>query len=122
MNNQMTDLALGLMLSVGRRIPQADKFLRNGDWAVESFTMTRRKLASHILLHEIGHALGYDFVLVLQLLLLAGEIGSHVVELIACWTLVMLATGVWLWWPRRWKLRGASYWTLEVVAKGLLTP
>jgi len=38
--------------------------------------------------------------------LMAGEAGSYVVELVACWTLVMLATGVWLWWPRRWKLKG----------------
>lgn len=38
--------------------------------------------------------------------LLGGEVGSHVVELIACWTLVMMATGVWLWWPRKWKARG----------------
>ncbi|WP_374597752.1 PepSY-associated TM helix domain-containing protein [Sphingosinicella sp.] len=38
--------------------------------------------------------------------LMGGKIGSHIVELVACWTLVMLATGVWLWWPRRWKLRG----------------
>lgn len=38
--------------------------------------------------------------------LMAGEVGSHVVELVACWTLVMMATGIWLWWPRRWKLRG----------------
>lgn len=38
--------------------------------------------------------------------LLGGEIGSHVVELVACWTLVMMATGVWLWWPRKWKARG----------------
>lgn len=38
--------------------------------------------------------------------LMAGQAGSYVVELVACWTLVMLATGVWLWWPRRWKLRG----------------
>ncbi|WP_298172099.1 PepSY domain-containing protein [Novosphingobium sp.] len=36
----------------------------------------------------------------------AGEIGSHVVEIVACWTLVMMATGVWLWWPRKWKVRG----------------
>lgn len=36
----------------------------------------------------------------------AGEIGSHVVELVACWTLVMMATGAWLWWPRKWKARG----------------
>lgn len=38
--------------------------------------------------------------------LLGGEIGSHIVELVACWTLVMLVTGLWMWWPRRWRLRG----------------
>jgi uncharacterized iron-regulated membrane protein len=38
--------------------------------------------------------------------LLGGEIGSHVVELVACWTLVMMATGIWLWWPRKWKAKG----------------
>ncbi len=38
--------------------------------------------------------------------LLGGEIGSYVVELAACWTLVMMATGIWLWWPRRWKAKG----------------
>ena len=34
--------------------------------------------------------------------LLAGEIGSHVVELVACWTLVMFLTGMFLWWPKHW--------------------
>lgn len=38
--------------------------------------------------------------------LLGGEIGSDVVELAACWTLVMMATGIWLWWPRKWKAKG----------------
>jgi uncharacterized iron-regulated membrane protein len=38
--------------------------------------------------------------------LLAGDAGSYVVELVACWTLVMLATGLMLWWPKRWKARG----------------
>lgn len=38
--------------------------------------------------------------------LLGGEIGSYIVELVACWTLVMMATGIWLWWPRRWKAKG----------------
>lgn len=38
--------------------------------------------------------------------LMGGEIGSHVVELVACWALIMMATGIWLWWPRRWKWRG----------------
>lgn len=38
--------------------------------------------------------------------LLGGEIGSHIVELVACWTLVMLVTGLWMWWPKHWRLRG----------------
>lgn len=29
-----------------------------------------------------------------------GKWGDHVVELVACWTLVLIATGLFLWWPR----------------------
>lgn len=32
--------------------------------------------------------------------LLLGKPGERLMELVACWTLVMLATGVALWWPR----------------------
>lgn len=32
--------------------------------------------------------------------LLMGDRGSYLVELAACWTLVMLITGLFLWWPR----------------------
>lgn len=32
--------------------------------------------------------------------LLAGAWGSYIVEIAACWTLVMILTGVYLWWPR----------------------
>ena len=32
--------------------------------------------------------------------LLAGQWGSYLVEIAACWTIVMLLTGVYLWWPR----------------------
>ncbi|EIZ81208.1 PepSY-associated TM helix family protein [Novosphingobium sp. Rr 2-17] len=32
--------------------------------------------------------------------LLAGDFGSALVEAAACWTLVMLITGLFLWWPR----------------------
>lgn len=38
--------------------------------------------------------------------LLAGDLGSYLVELTACWTLVMLATGLYLWWPRKLKVKG----------------
>lgn len=36
--------------------------------------------------------------------LLSGEVGSYVVELTACWTLVMLMTGLYLWWPKSWRM------------------
>lgn len=38
--------------------------------------------------------------------LLGGEVGSHIVELVACWTLVMLVTGLWMWWPKNWRVKG----------------
>jgi uncharacterized iron-regulated membrane protein len=38
--------------------------------------------------------------------LFGGEVGSYIVELVACWTLVMLATGLMLWWPKAWRFRG----------------
>lgn len=38
--------------------------------------------------------------------LMAGQTGSYIVELMACWTLIMLGTGLILWWPRHWRLRG----------------
>jgi uncharacterized iron-regulated membrane protein len=37
--------------------------------------------------------------------LLGGELGSHLVELTACWTLLLLVTGACLWWPSAWRLR-----------------
>ena len=42
MSEDVADLAMGLVLSVGRRMAQADRFMRNGDWVDEPFPMTRR--------------------------------------------------------------------------------
>ena len=42
--------------------------------------------------------------------LLAGSVGSYIVEIAACWTIVMLITGIYLWWPRgRRGLAGVVY-------------
>lgn len=41
--------------------------------------------------------------------LLAGDAGSYLVELAASWTIVMLLTGLFLWWPRAWGLAGVVY-------------
>jgi len=32
--------------------------------------------------------------------LLAGAIGSYLVEIASCWAIVMIITGLYLWWPR----------------------
>jgi uncharacterized iron-regulated membrane protein len=40
----------------------------------------------------------------------AGNPGSYVVEIAACWTITMLLTGLYLWWPRGgWRLGGVIY-------------
>jgi uncharacterized iron-regulated membrane protein len=41
-----------------------------------------------------------EFVKTLHGELLLGKVGSVLVELAACWAIVMLATGLYLWWPR----------------------
>lgn len=42
--------------------------------------------------------------------LLVGAWGSYLVEIAACWTLVMILTGLYLWWPRGRKgLAGVLY-------------
>ena len=42
--------------------------------------------------------------------LLAGAFGSYLVEIAACWAIVMLLTGLYLWWPRGRKgLAGVLY-------------
>jgi len=42
--------------------------------------------------------------------LLMGKVGSIVVELAACWAIVLVLTGIYLWWPRNAKgLAGVLY-------------
>ena len=44
----------------------------------------------------------FDIVLKLHRQLFIGTTGRIVVELTTCWTIVLVATGVYLWWPRKW--------------------
>ena len=55
-----------------------------------------------------GHYLGaierggfFDIVLKLHRTLFLGTTGRIVVELTTCWTIVLAATGIYLWWPRK---------------------
>ncbi|WP_322058089.1 PepSY domain-containing protein [Paraburkholderia sp. J63] len=48
--------------------------------------------------------------------LLLGKPGELLMELAACWTLVMIVTGVALWWPRQASERGSTRWRTILAA------
>ncbi|MBC7609903.1 MAG: 2-hydroxyacid dehydrogenase [Polaromonas sp.] len=61
LNDEVADLAIGLMLSVARRIPQADQYVRSGRWATEGAMPLARKVSGSRLgivgLGRIGQAI-----------------------------------------------------------------
>jgi len=61
LNDEVADLAIGLMLSVARRIPQADRYVREGDWAAKGPMPLARKMSGARLgivgLGRIGNAI-----------------------------------------------------------------
>lgn len=61
LNDEVADLAIGLMLSVARRIPQADQYVRSGRWGVEGAMPLARKVSGARLgivgLGRIGQAI-----------------------------------------------------------------
>ena len=54
LTDDVADLAMGLILSIGRRIPQSDKFVRNGDWVSEPFTMTHKVTGTRLGVGGLG--------------------------------------------------------------------
>ena len=54
LNDDVADLALGLMLSIARRIPQADKFVRNSDWVDGPFPLQTKMSGARLGLVGIG--------------------------------------------------------------------
>ena len=61
LNDEVADLAIGLMLSVARRIPQADQYVRSGRWGTEGAMPLARKVSGARLgivgLGRIGQAI-----------------------------------------------------------------
>jgi hydroxypyruvate reductase len=45
LNDDVADLALGLMLSAARRLPQADQYVRSGQWATKGPMPLQRKVS-----------------------------------------------------------------------------
>jgi lactate dehydrogenase-like 2-hydroxyacid dehydrogenase len=54
LDDDVADLALGLMLSVARRIPQADAFVRRGEWERGAFPLTRKLSRARLGLLGLG--------------------------------------------------------------------
>ena len=58
----------------------------------------------------------FPWVLKLHRNLFLGSTGRVIVELTTCWTIVLLATGFYLWWPRR-KKGALGVWLPRLRAK-----
>jgi hydroxypyruvate reductase len=61
LTDDVADLAMGLVLSIGRRLPQADKFVRNGDWVDDVFALTHKVSGARlgiVGMGRIGRAIG----------------------------------------------------------------
>lgn len=54
LNDDVADLALGLLLAVARRIPQADRFVREGEWAKGPIALARKVTGARIGIVGIG--------------------------------------------------------------------
>jgi uncharacterized iron-regulated membrane protein len=72
--------------------------------------------------HHTGRVLGrlgdYDFfavVLRIHRSLFVGTTGRIIVELVTCWTIVLLVSGAYLWWPRNGRVWGV--WLPRLGAK-----
>ena len=54
LNDDVADLAIGLMMSVARRIPQADRFVRNNDWVEGPFPLAKKLTGSRLGIVGLG--------------------------------------------------------------------
>lgn len=54
LNDDVADLAIGLLLALARRIPQADRFVRDGDWPRGPFGLSRKVSGARLGIVGIG--------------------------------------------------------------------
>jgi lactate dehydrogenase-like 2-hydroxyacid dehydrogenase len=54
LNNDVADLAMGLLISVSRQIPQADRFVRAGDWVDGPYDLTKKLSAAKLGMVGLG--------------------------------------------------------------------
>jgi len=61
-------------------------------------------------LGELPGSSFFEVVLRIHRQLFIGTTGRIIVELSTCWTIVLLMTGILLWWPRRWSQLAGVFW------------
>jgi hydroxypyruvate reductase len=54
LNDDVADLAIGLMLSIARRIPQADRYLREGKWVQAPMPLARKMSGTRLGIVGLG--------------------------------------------------------------------
>jgi lactate dehydrogenase-like 2-hydroxyacid dehydrogenase len=54
LTDDVADLAMGLLLSIGRNIPQADQFVRHGQWAQGGFRLSKKVSGSRLGIVGLG--------------------------------------------------------------------
>lgn len=54
LNDDVADLAMGLLLSVSRQIPHADRFVRSGDWVDGPFPLAKKLTGSRLGIVGLG--------------------------------------------------------------------
>ena len=54
LNDDVADMAIGLMLSISRKMPQADRFVRNNDWVDGPFPLTKKMTGARLGLVGMG--------------------------------------------------------------------
>ncbi|TFZ07751.1 2-hydroxyacid dehydrogenase [Ramlibacter humi] len=54
LNDEVADLAIGLMLSVARRLPQADRFVREGQWEQGAMPLARKMSGARLGIVGLG--------------------------------------------------------------------
>ncbi len=81
--------------------------VRDGDTSIRAYVQPESLQVLHTV-PENSRLMRWIFRLHGELLM--GDRGSNLVELAACWTIVLLVTGLFLWWPRNAKgLGGVLY-------------
>ncbi|NBO02035.1 MAG: hypothetical protein EBV21_11425 [Betaproteobacteria bacterium] len=48
LNDDVADMAIGLMLSISRKMPQADRFVRNNDWVDGPYPLTKKMTGARL--------------------------------------------------------------------------